>query len=102
MANCLLLSQPIINRDITMDVTCVYTPFFSVSARCALYFSYMIQWWILRDDWQEKRAKKVNRGERRSHATSTNVSTWCTTPVHGLSDQIAHSFVENRIMQVAK
>jgi len=29
---------------------------------CTLYFSsYMIQWWILRDDWQEKRAKKVNR-----------------------------------------
>lgn len=67
--------------------------FSNVSARCARAHARCILRHTnkrdtvmnLRDDWQKKKRRKRTGGEKRSHATSTNVSTWCTTPVHGLS-----------------
>lgn len=56
----------------------------------------------LRDDWQKKREKKENRGK----GEVTQQARMCLRDAQPLSmdyrDQIAHSFVENRIMQAAK
>lgn len=102
----------IVNRDTTRrvhdDVTyvCVYALFFS--ARCAharCIFRHkskrdtMMNLW---DDWQKKREKSENRGRREV----TRRARICLRDVQPLSmdyrDQIALSFVENRIMQAAE